>query len=235
MNSNIPTVKSAASLIPGTLAALATMTILPERQPPSSDASKKKESEIVNPCRTKWQQKWVKLDIVHPKLQKLADEAESFCSRWFKNDTSKTLLVLVGSYGSGKTHVAKAIYKFCVAAAVSAFETKRWGEHSFPSSIFISWPEAADAFAEKQFGIMDDAVSNDLVIVDDIGAENDPWKICSDKLCQILSRREKKFTVVTTNVLAEKWEERFDGRINDRLLRNSIVIDISEVPSFAMK
>jgi DNA replication protein DnaC len=189
----------------------------------------------MNPCKSKWQQKWLRLDVVAPEIQELATAAESFCSRWFNNSPGKTLLVIVGDYGSGKTHTAKAIFRFCLSAAMSAFDTKKWGEHRFPNSTFISWPEAANAFNEKHFGIMDEAMENDLVILDDVGAENDPWKICSDRLCQVLSRREKRFTVVTTNVSPINWEERFDGRINDRLLRNSVVVDISKVPSYSLR
>lgn len=190
----------------------------------------------MKPCRTKWQQKWIGLDIVHPNLQNLADEAERFCGRFFHNNAQKSLLVIVGNFGSGKSHTAKSIFKFCAAASLSAFETEKWGQSGsmkFPSSIFVSWPEAANAFSEKQFGIMEDAFENELLIIDDIGAENDPWKICADKLCQILSRREKKFTVVTTNVPPVNWADKFDGRIDDRLCRNSVIVDISAVPSYA--
>lgn len=189
----------------------------------------------MNPCKTKWQQKWIGLDCVAPELQTLATAAEAFCGRWFNNITESSLLVIVGDFGSGKTHTAKAIFKFCSTAAVSAFDTKKWGQHSFPSSLFISWPEAANQFTEKNFSLLDDATSNDLVVLDDIGAENDPWKICADKLCQILSRRERKFTVVTTNIQPANWADKLDGRINDRLLRNSTVIDLSGVPSYAMR
>ena len=185
--------------------------------------------------RNKWQQKWIGLDVVHPDLQTLADEAESFCSRWFDNLPNKTLLVVSGETGSGKTHVAKAVYRFCIAASTKAFDSKKWGHHKMPDSIFISWPEAANQFNDKNISIIQDAVENDLTILDDVGAENDPWKICADKLCQILSRREKKFTVITTNIPPAKWATEFDIRINDRLLRNSVVVDISKVPSYALR
>lgn len=189
----------------------------------------------MNPCKTKWQKKWLKLDVVDPAIQKLADEAESFCGRWFNNNSQKSLLVIVGEFGSGKTHTAKAIFRFCNAAATLAFDSEKWGHKQIPDAIYISWPEAAGAFSEKQYGIMDDAYESDLCVIDDIGAENDPWKVCTDKLCQILSRREKKFTVVTTNIEPSNWSEKFDGRVNDRLLRNSVVVDISRVQSFSMR
>ena len=170
-------------------------------------------------------------------MQVLATAAEKFCGRWFNNKSDKSLLVIVGVYGNGKTHTARAIYKFCSDAAMSAFETQRWGGGKIPSAIFISWPEASSAFADKRFGLMQDAVENDLVVLDDIGAETDQFKsgICKDKLCQILSRRERKFTVVTTNIGPANWETELDGRINDRLMRNSVIVDISNVPSYATR
>ncbi len=173
--------------------------------------------------------------MVHPKLQELATESERFCSRWFKNSPSPSLLVLVGGFGSGKTHTAKAIFKFCEVASMNAFESGKWGESKMPASVFIRWPEACSAFADRQFGQFDDAMENELVVLDDIGAEEDPWKNATDRLCQILSRREKKFTVITTNIKPESWEEKFDGRINDRLLRNSVIVDISDVPPFSIR
>jgi len=189
----------------------------------------------VNPCKTKWQQKWIALDVVAPELQTLATAAEEFCGRWHRNDTEKSLLVIVGNYGSGKSHTAKAIHRFCNAMAFRAFETGKWGRHQTPSNMFICWPEAASQFNEKNFSSISDAMDSDLLIVDDIGAENDPWKICADRLCQIMSRREKRFTVITTNIQPAQWARVFDGRINDRLLRNSVVVDISSVKSYSIR
>ena len=218
--------KTVRNLIPGTLASLAT---LPRTlaAPPKSSGNDKPRQKPINPCKTDWQAKWLGLDVTHPSIQTLASAAEKFCGQWFKNDNSKPLLVLVGDFGTGKTHVAKRIFNFCNAASSAAFEKGCWGKSNFPSSTFIHWPEASSAFQEKEFGIMEDAFNADLVVIDDVGSENDPWKVCADKFCQILSRREKKFTVVTTNVTPEQWTERFDGRINDRLMRSSVVNQLS--------
>lgn len=175
------------------------------------------------------------MDIVAPELQELAGAAERFCGQWVHNDSITPMLVIVGGFGSGKTHTARAIYRFCSSAAMNAFDTKNWGGHKYPESMFISWPEACNDFNDKNFNLILDAVGCELVVLDDIGAENDPWKVCSDKLCQILSRREKMFTVITTNIHPAEWPSKFDGRINDRLLRYSVVVDISKVPSYALR
>jgi hypothetical protein len=189
----------------------------------------------MNPCRNKWQQKWIGLDVVHPSLQGLADAAEKFCARWFENSPFKTLLVISGETGSGKTRTARKIYDFCRRAGSLAFESGKWGTAKFPDAAFISWPEACNQFNDKNLSLLDDANNSDLVVLDDVGAENDPWKICSDKLCQILSRREKRFTVITTNVPPANWSTAFDIRINDRLLRNSVVVDLTGVSSYALR
>ena len=114
---------------------------------------------------------------------------------------------------------------------MAAFDARKWPNH--PSAIFLQWPELAVEFAAKNFSAVQDANSSDLLVLDDIGADNDPWSVARDMLCQILSRRERKFTVVTTNIQMQDWAEKFDVRINDRLMRNSIIVDLSNVPSYS--
>jgi len=182
--------------------------------------------------KTPWQQRRLALAVTHPKVQEMADAAEELCRRWLVNDPQ--LLVLVGNTGTGKTHTAKAVAKFARASSVVAFESKAWGERKVPSVHYLSWPEAAGRFNEKNLGDMEDAISADLLVLDDVGAENDPFKICADKFCQILSRREFKFTVLTTNIAPSAWAEQFDGRITDRLMRNSKIVNLTGVPSYAI-
>ncbi len=188
-----------------------------------------------SPLKTAWQRKWIALDAGHPQLQKLADEAESFCARWFSNSPEKSLLVIVGNFGSGKSHTAKAIFKFCLHAAMASFEARKWPGSAFPTCHFLQWPEVADEFGSRNFSAMTDALETALLVIDDAGAENDPWKVCADKLCQILTRRERMFTVLTTNIQPGEWAEKFDGRIADRLFRNSVIVDLTGVPSYSVK
>jgi DNA replication protein DnaC len=49
-----------------------------------------------------------------------------------------------------------------------------------------------------------------------------------DKLCQILSKREKKWTVVTANLSLAEIAKQMDSRISSRLLRNnSYVVEVN--------
>jgi DNA replication protein DnaC len=90
-----------------------------------------------------------------------------------------------------------------------------------------------DDFKGGDYSVLGDMFEVDLLVIDDIGAEHDPSKSGVNKLCQILSRRETKFTVITSNISPAHWPERFDTRIADRLLRNSEVIELWSVPSYA--
>jgi DNA replication protein DnaC len=147
------------------------------------------------------------------------------------------MLVMAGESGCGKTHVARAIYRYCRAAALRAYTDgagKTWRGGSLPSATFARWPEVAAEIAAGHTGLIEELREADLAVLDDIGAENDPWKKAADALCQLLSRREFRFSVVTTNIKLEEWSSRFDTRTADRLLRNSEVINLFGVKSYAM-
>jgi len=83
---------------------------------------------------------------------------------------------------------------------------------------------------------MQDSMQADILFLDDIGAESDKYKSAEnvDALCQLLSRRERKWTLVTTNFRTEQWDQQFDARVADRLMRNSIVCDL-ECGSYATR
>lgn len=98
--------------------------------------------------------------------------------------------------------------------------------------IYWHWPALLDAFKEGQWDLVEDMFKTPCLIIDEIGGGHDPSQVGIDKLCQILSRREKMWTLVTTNVLPSAWEDKFDKRIASRFFRNSTLIDLSEVPDF---
>ena len=218
--------KLAGRLIAGCMAKATTLNPNAPHSPPSAPPVKKLMTPRAfnHPLANAWQRKWVALEVTHPRLQKLGDAAESFCSRWVNQDP--VLLYLCGPTGTGKSHVARAILRFCRASASRASRTRML------SSAAWRWPELADEFKAKNFSALDDVFTTDLAIIDDIGAEDDPFNVAADKLCQILSRREKKFTVITSNKAPEEFAA-IDPRIADRMFRNSKIVDLAGVTSFA--
>jgi DNA replication protein DnaC len=185
-----------------------------------------------------WQEKFLRLRLHHPDLKKAADEVQFFCRDWiFGANTDRVLLILVGNSGCGKTHLLKAVEHFARGAATLAHQKRSQTNgdwiNKIPSVQYMFWPTISTELARKQDWPITDAVASDLLLWDDLGAETDPWKLCADAACQILSRRGRKFTLVTTNIAADRWGDRFDKRIEDRLLRTSVVVDLTAVPSYA--
>ena len=84
--------------------------------------------------------------------------------------------------------------------------------------------------------ILQDTISADVLFLDDIGAETEKYKTGEsvDALCQVLSRREDKWTMITTNIDPMNWSQRFDVRVADRLNRHSAIIAM-KCGSYAMK
>lgn len=133
-------------------------------------------------------------------------------------------LVLVGPYGSGKTHLAAAI-------ANHALQT----QHMRP--IFAVVPDLLDylraTFApdsessyDKRFHAVRTA---DLLILDDLGTENTtPW--AREKLFQIVNHRymERLPTVYTTNMDLDKLDGRVRSRLCDTQLSQLVYIDAAD-------
>lgn len=167
-----------------------------------------------------------------PAVQDMADAGEEFAKAFYKKTRTKNL-VLVGNSGCGKTHTAKRLYRWAIAHAFLAFDCQNWRD-GIPSVSFVSWAEVTEGYYAGQFEITGEIIAADLLFIDDLGAERDPKILATDKLCQVLSRREKKFTVVTTNIQPDRWVIKWDERIGDRLLRNTRVVDLSSAPSYAV-
>jgi DNA replication protein DnaC len=149
------------------------------------------------------------------------------------NNPSPSLLVLAGNPGCGKTALTSRLADFTRAAAIKAWERGGWKQGA-PRTLWCRWPAVADLDQENQT-MIESMCEIDTLYIDDIGAEQDPWKNATNKLCQILTRRERRFTVLSTNIHPSQWTEKFDARVQDRLFRNSEVADMFDVPSFSTR
>jgi DNA replication protein DnaC len=110
-------------------------------------------------------------------------------------------------------------------------------ECSIPSVAFYEWRDIGmtERMDERSFLTwLETADAESLLVLDDIGTETDRFKSgdATCRLCDLLNRRENKFTVLTTNIPPADWLAHWDARVSDRLLRNSAVVLI-RAPSFA--
>ena len=132
------------------------------------------------------------------------------------NDSSETFardlqgwLLLEGSYGCGKTHLAAAIANAAVQKGVpTLFITVP----DLLDSLRFSFSDATTSF-ESRFEEIRNAA---LLVMDDFGTQNaTPW--AQEKLFQIINYRyiNKLPTVITTNLILDEIESRIRSRLQD--------------------
>jgi DNA replication protein DnaC len=182
------------------------------------------------------------MELNHLQLQILADEIYDCSARIFykRKATQGRPLLIHGWTGCGKTHASRSIHAWFNAVRMSIGPVETRNEEGeldamIPDSCFVNWPEIVDGFKKDQWEIIERLKSDYLVILDDIGAEHDPSGIGQEKLCQILSRREFKHTIITTNVQPDNFDARWQQRIGSRLFRNTIEVDLRDVPDYGKR
>ena len=163
------------------------------------------------------------------KKEKLPAEKQNYLDMAFKAaqqfaENPSGWLVFLGTYGTGKTHLAAAIAKYRQAAG--------------DDPIFTVVPDLLDhlrATFNPNSPVSYDSVFNQvrnarLLILDDLGTQNTtPW--AREKLFQILNFRyeTKAPTVITTSVNLEKMDPRIKSRMLDARVCKIYAL---EVPPF---
>lgn len=136
-------------------------------------------------------------------LHEIFDAAEKFA------EGLKGWLLLEGSYGCGKTHLAAAIANRAVYRGIP--------------TLFITVPDLLDSLRfsysdpETSFEFRFEEIRNAaLLVMDDFGTHNaTPW--AQEKLFQIINYRyvNKLPTVITTNLILDEIESRIRSRLQD--------------------
>jgi len=148
-----------------------------------------------------------KAEFITPQVVSSLQEAESASDEFAKR--LQGWLMLEGSYGCGKTHLAAAIANACV--------------HRGVPTLFITVPDLLDSlrFAygnpETTFEARFEEIRNaELLVMDDFGTHNaTAW--AQEKLFQIINYRyiNKLPTVITTNLILDEIESRIRSRLQD--------------------
>ena len=128
-------------------------------------------------------------------------------------------LLLMGSYGCGKTHLAAAVANEVVSMGVQTLfltvpDLLDWLRYSFSSE---------ESSYESRF---EEIKNIRFLVLDDFGTQNTtPW--AREKLFQIINHRytHKLPTIVTTNIGLNEIDERVSSRLQDRELVIKLQID----------
>ena len=161
------------------------------------------------------------LDTYKPKTEKQS-RALKIAYRYievYQKDKPRNLL-FTGSFGIGKSHLAKSIADGIIDKGYNA--------------IFISVPKLLRKFRasyQKGSEYNEDDLSNileeiDLLVLDDIGAESDSqW--AKEKLFDVIDSRQGKHTIYTTNYSPEDLYEIMGERNFSRIInRDTTIVEV---------
>lgn len=175
------------------------------------------------------------MDETHPGAAKLSRAGEWYVRAIANNDQSKGRhFGFSGSVGTGKTMVAKGIYRFVRNNGPDLMYV-----HSGKpmGALWIEWPNVAELDDEDDFAEIRRQLNEcRFVVLDDIGSESDRFKngVSASRLRRVLAMTENHWTVITSNLNLAQIFEAYDARSVDRL-RSYTWLDGGDQPSYRPK
>lgn len=151
----------------------------------------------------------------------MVDSCERWCRGVARNAKEGRCIILCGSFGCGKTASLDTSSRYVGDVRMAAWPDK-W-PHPL-TEMSVQWAKVVRELTENEnpeHG--EDLLAADVVFLDDIGSEEDrfksgaPTRILGDYLGEM--HRQKRFVFITTNIAPDGWKARWDGRVEDRLLR----------------
>lgn len=157
-------------------------------------------------------------------LDKAKQTVMNFVSEFDPKDGKN--LLLVGTYGTGKSHLSYATAKRLIEKGYSA--------------LFLSVPKlltkiketynASSKFSEND--LLEFVALVDLLVLDDLGAEYTNMKNSSDnwtmtKLFEVIDSRAGKHTIYTTNLSSVELESKVNARNFSRIMDDTEVVPMN--------
>ena len=177
-----------------------------------------KQSIITNTYRQKRLRDY---DAVTSEQKQAKQVAVDYIMNFETHLENGTNLLLLGTFGTGKTHVAASIRNELVNRNYKVY--------------FISFPNYLDAIksdfnnksdTDEQYKVKRMVQECELLIIDDIGA-NRLTGFAIDELFRLADARSGKCTIYTTNMNESDFERNYDlERVYSRMLENTKLLKV---------
>ena len=154
-----------------------------------------------------------------PATKPAVDLCRRFCAA-IKRDPKAPGLLLKGSYGTGKTHLAVSILRETAEAGIP-------GMFVVVPDLIAKMLASFDAKDGKAGALVETAKSVPLLVLDDLGAENPkPWVV--ELIYVLINHRYEHMlpTVITTNYDGKQLDAVFGRRIVSRLTEMTVPVNI---------
>jgi hypothetical protein len=186
-------------------------------------------------------------------LEKMLAEAKRFIAD-MASGAEPRWLVLVGTSGVGKSHLADRVRWWVKARGRAVYEQhyrrrldphgdslKALWTYAQSGAMMCRWGRLISKMRAGEFGAMDEAAGDWFKVVDDFGVDSfdrdgNVTKFAVQKMTDLVERRLRKWTVITSNYTRSQFGEMFDPRIASRLMRHgSVIVDASAVRDFNIR
>jgi DNA replication protein DnaC len=172
------------------------------------------------PLKNEWQRRRLNLEAFCPAIQVMADATQDWCMNLARYGKAGRCIVISGPFGCGKTECIRAAARYTRDVRMAVWP-EPW-PHPL-QFLAVNWPDfIREQVEQDNHEQMEDLTQSDVVFLDDVGAEEDRFKSGTPAriLGDVLGKMERKFVFITTNINPDGWADRWDGRVEDRLLRS---------------
>ncbi len=160
-------------------------------------------------------------------------------------------LVLVGESGCGKTYLAERIVAWMKENGRGIYERERQRQgrdgvsslwtYAQEGPFMCRWSRLLSQLRSGEYHRLEVAAEDWFKAIDDLGtdsagADGEATQFAVQKMGDLLDRRLRKWTVVTTNYNRRQIAEKFDTRIASRLMRHgSVIVDADGLRDYGLR
>jgi hypothetical protein len=172
----------------------------------------------------------------------VADMARGVEPRW---------LVLIGHSGCGKSYLAEQIVRWVNQFGRQLYLKQRersgrddagslWS-YAQEGPMFRRWQTLLNRLRQGEYYRLEIDCNDWFKVIDDLGtgatgADGEATAFAIAKMGELLDRRLRKWTVITTNFTRRQIAEQFDPRIASRLMRGgSVICDCEDLKDWGLR